>query len=148
MRTLIQRVNKASVQVENKVVGRIDRGLLILVCAMAGDTEKDAQKLVSKMTKLRIFADENDKMNRSIIDISGAALVVSQFTLAADTTRGNRPGFSQAANPDDGRKLYEYVVKQIENSGIHVETGEFGANMQISLINDGPATFWIDTNQS
>jgi len=148
MRTLIQRVNKASVQVENKVVGRIDRGLLILVCAMAGDTETDAQKLVSKMTKLRIFADENDKMNRSIIDISGAALVVSQFTLAADTTRGNRPGFSQAANPDDGRKLYEYVVKQIENSGIHVETGEFGANMQISLINDGPATFWIDTNQS
>ena len=148
MRTLIQRVNKASVQVENKVVGRIDRGLLILVCAMAGYTETDAQKLVSKMTKLRIFADENDKMNRSIIDISGAALVVSQFTLAADTTRGNRPGFSQAANPDDGRKLYEYVVKQIENSGIHVETGEFGANMQISLINDGPATFWIDTNQS
>ena len=148
MRTLIQRVNKASVQVENKVVGRIDRGLLILVCAMAGDTETDAQKLVSKMTKLRIFADENDKMNRSIIDISGAALVVSQFTLAADTSRGNRPGFSQAANPDDGRKLYEYVVKQIENSGIHVETGEFGANMQISLINDGPATFWIDTNQS
>ena len=148
MRTLIQRVNKASVQVDKKVVGRIDRGLLILLCAMAGDTEKDAQKLVSKMTKLRIFADENDKMNRSIIDISGAALVVSQFTLAADTTRGNRPGFSQAANPDDGRKLYEYVVKQIENSGIHVETGEFGANMQISLINDGPATFWIDTNQS
>ena len=87
-------------------------------------------------------------MNRSIIDISGAALVVSQFTLEADTSRGNRPGFSQAANPDDGRKLYEYVVKQIENSGIHVETGEFGANMQISLINDGPATFWIDTNQS
>lgn len=148
MRLLIQRVNEASVQVNNKVVGRIGRGLLVFVCAMAGDSEKEAQKLVSKLTKLRIFADQEGKMNRSIIDISGAVLVVSQFTLAADTSRGNRPGFSQAANPDDGKKLYDYFLKQIKHSGIDVETGKFGANMQISLINDGPATFWFDTSKS
>jgi D-tyrosyl-tRNA(Tyr) deacylase len=87
-------------------------------------------------------------MNRSIVDIAGAALVVSQFTLAADTSRGNRPGFSHAANPDDGRKLYEYFITEIQNSGTSVETGEFGADMRVSLINDGPATFWMDTSQS
>jgi D-aminoacyl-tRNA deacylase len=148
MRALIQRVTKASVQVDSQVVGQIDQGLLILVCAMAGDTETEVEKLASKMTKLRIFTDENGKMNRSIIDIAGAALVVSQFTLAADTSRGNRPGFSHAANPDDGRKLYEYFIVEMQNSGTSVETGEFGADMRVSLINDGPATFWMDTSQS
>ncbi|MDG1935558.1 MAG: D-aminoacyl-tRNA deacylase [Paracoccaceae bacterium] len=148
MRALIQRVTKASVQVDSQVVGQIDQGLLILLCAMAGDTETEVEKLASKVTKLRIFMDENGKMNRSIIDIAGAALVVSQFTLAADTSRGNRPGFSHAANPDDGRKLYEYFIVEMQNSGTSVETGEFGADMRVSLINDGPATFWMDTSQS
>ena len=148
MRALIQRVTKASVQVDSQVVGQIDQGLLILLCAMAGDTETEVEKLASKMTKLRIFTDENGKMNRSIVDIAGAALVVSQFTLAADTSRGNRPGFSHAANPDDGRKLYEYFIAEIQNSGTSVKTGEFGADMRVSLINDGPATFWMDTSQS
>ena len=148
MRALIQRVTKASVQVDSQVVGQIDQGLLILLCAMAGDTETEVEKLASKMTKLRIFTDKNGKMNRSIIDIAGAALVVSQFTLAADTSRGNRPGFSHAANPDDGRKLYEYFIAKMQNSGTSVETGEFGADMRISLINDVPATFWMDTSQS
>ena len=148
MRALIQRVTKASVQVDSQVVGQIDQELLILLCAMAGDTETEVEKLASKMTKLRIFTDKNGKMNRSIIDIAGAALVVSQFTLAADTSRGNRPGLSHAANPDDGRKLYEYFIVEMQNSGTSVETGEFGADMRVSLINDGPATFWMDTSQS
>ena len=145
MRALLQRVGRSAVEVREQTIGQIDQGLLILVCAMDGDGPKEADKLASKISKLRIFSDEAGKMNRSLLDIGGSALVVSQFTLAADTSRGNRPGFSSAAKPEEGRQLYEYFAKALEKLGIKVETGEFGADMQVSLVNDGPVTIWIDT---
>jgi D-tyrosyl-tRNA(Tyr) deacylase len=145
MRALVQRVSQASVSVDGNVVGQIDEGLLILICAMQGDGELQAENLAAKISKLRIFRDEDGRMNRSIIDIAGKALVVSQFTLAADTSRGNRPGFSAAAAPDIGRALYLHFVQAIADLGIAVATGEFGADMRVSLVNDGPVTIWIDT---
>jgi len=145
MRALLQRVGRSAVEVREQTIGQIDQGLLILVCAMDGDGPKEADQLASKISKLRIFSDEAGKMNRSLLDIGGSALVVSQFTLAADTSRGNRPGFSSAAKPEEGRQLYEYFAKALEKLGIKVETGEFGADMQVSLVNDGPVTIWIDT---
>ncbi|WP_457648136.1 D-aminoacyl-tRNA deacylase [Profundibacter sp.] len=144
MRALIQRVTEASVTVDGKVIGEIGTGLLVLVCAMQGDTTANADTLAAKISKLRIFQDEAGKMNRSLLDIGGAALVVSQFTLAADTSRGNRPGFSTAAKPDEGRKLYEYFADQIAGLGISTETGEFGADMAVRLLNDGPVTIWME----
>ncbi len=144
MRALIQRVTRASVTVEGEVIGRIGPGLLILVCAMQGDGEAQANKLAAKIAKLRIFKDEGGKMNRSLLDSGGAALVVSQFTLAADTARGNRPGFSTAAAPADGERLYEYFAAQMAAQGVHVETGRFGADMAVELINDGPVTIWME----
>ena len=144
MRALLQRVSRASVTVENTVVGEIGPGLLILVCAMQGDTEANAEKLAQKISKLRIFQDEAGKMNRSVTDIQGAALVVSQFTLAADTSRGNRPGFSTAASPDEGERLYEYFAGQVASLGIPVATGRFGADMDVELVNDGPVTIWME----
>ena len=147
MRALIQRVAEASVTVENRLVGRTGPGLLILVCAMSGDTEADADRLAAKIARLRIFKDEAGKMNRALTDIGGGALVVSQFTLAADTSRGNRPGFSAAAPPDDGNRLYLHFADRLRAQGIPVETGEFGADMQVQLINDGPVTIWMDTDQ-
>lgn len=146
MRALLQRVGRSAVEVREQTIGQIDHGLLILVCAMDGDGPKEADQLASKISKLRIFRDEAGKMNRSLLDIGGCALVVSQFTLAADTSRGNRPGFSSAAKPEEGRQLYEYFTKALEKLGIKVETGEFGADMQVSLVNDGPVTIWMDTN--
>ena len=145
MRALLQRVGRSAVEVREQTIGQIDQGLLILVCAMDGDGPKEADQLASKISKLRIFSDEAGKMNRSLIDIGGSALVVSQFTLAADTSRGNRPGFSSAAKPEEGRQLYEYFARALEKLGIKVETGEFGADMQVSLVNDGPVTIWMDT---
>ena len=145
MRALLQRVGRSAVEVREQTIGQIDQGLLILICAMDGDGPKEADKLASKISKLRIFSDEAGKMNRSLLDIGGSALVVSQFTLAADTSRGNRPGFSSAAKPEEGRQLYEYFAKALEKLGIKVETGEFGADMQVSLVNDGPVTIWMDT---
>lgn len=145
MRALLQRVGRSAVEVREQTIGQIDQGLLILVCAMDGDGPKEADQLASKISKLRIFSDEAGKMNRSLLDIGGSALVVSQFTLAADTSRGNRPGFSSAAKPEEGRQLYEYFAKALEKLGIKVETGEFGADMQVSLVNDGPVTIWMDT---
>lgn len=145
MRALLQRVGRSAVEVREQTIGQIDQGLLILVCAMDGDGPKEADQLASKISKLRIFRDEAGKMNRSLLDIGGSALVVSQFTLAADTSRGNRPGFSSAAKPEEGRQLYEYFAKALEKLGIKVETGEFGADMQVSLVNDGPVTIWMDT---
>ena len=145
MRALLQRVGRSAVEVREQTIGQIDHGLLILVCAMDGDGPKEADQLASKISKLRIFSDEAGKMNRSLLDIGGSALVVSQFTLAADTSRGNRPGFSSAAKPEEGRQLYEYFAKALEKLGIKVETGEFGADMQVSLVNDGPVTIWMDT---
>lgn len=144
MRALIQRVSEARVTVAGDVIGHCDRGLLILVCAMQGDQESNADQLAAKIAKLRIFPDDAGKMNRSVIDIRGAALVVSQFTLAADTKRGNRPGFSEAARPDEGKRLYNYFAKQLNNQGVAVETGRFGADMQVSLVNDGPVTIWME----
>lgn len=144
MRALIQRVTEASVTVDGKVIGEIGTGLLVLVCAMQGDTTANADTLAAKIGKLRIFPDDAGKMNRSLLDIGGAALVVSQFTLAADTSRGNRPGFSTAAKPDEGRKLYEYFASQIAGLGIPTETGEFGADMAVRLLNDGPVTIWME----
>ncbi len=144
MRALIQRVSEASVTVDGTVVGQIGPGLLVLVCAMQGDDEARAEALAARIAKLRIFRDEAGKMNRSLVDIGGAALIVSQFTLAADTSRGNRPGFSAAADPDTGNRLYEHTAKALTALGISVQTGRFGADMQVALVNDGPVTIWID----
>ena len=144
MRALLQRVSRASVSVDGAVVGEIGAGLLILICAMQGDTEAQADKLAAKIAKLRIFKDAAGKMNLSVKDAGGAALVVSQFTLAADL-RGNRPGFSYAATPDEGRRLYEYFSGRIAAEGIAVANGIFGADMDVSLNNDGPVTIWMDT---
>ncbi|WP_172326720.1 D-aminoacyl-tRNA deacylase [Mangrovicoccus sp. HB161399] len=145
MRLLIQRVAEARVEVGGEVKGRTGPGLLVLACAMAGDTEEVVAPLAAKVSKLRIFEDAAGKMNRSVLDVSGGILVVSQFTLAADTRRGNRPGFSAAAPPETGRRLYEQFARELSALGIPVETGVFGADMQVHLVNDGPVTIWMDT---
>ena len=145
MRALLQRVTQASVSVDGQRIGACGPGLLILVCAMQGDTQAEADHLAAKIAKLRIFKDEAGKMNRSITDIGGSALVVSQFTLAADISRGNRPGFSYAAAPAQAEALYEYFAAQMAAQGVAVETGQFGADMQVELLNDGPVTIWMDT---
>jgi D-tyrosyl-tRNA(Tyr) deacylase len=144
VRALLQRVSEASVTVENKTIGQIDDGLVIFVCAMQGDSQIQAKALAAKISKLRIFADDAGKMNRSLLDVGGAALIVSQFTLAGDTSRGNRPGFSSAAPPDQGRALYDYFASEVKTIGVPVQTGEFGADMKVALINDGPVTLWLD----
>ncbi|MHC0053813.1 D-aminoacyl-tRNA deacylase [Actibacterium sp. D379-3] len=145
MRALVQRVTEAAVRVDGAVIGQIGPGLLILVCAMTGDTEAQAAKLAARIAKLRIFSDAAGKMNLSLRDTGGAALVVSQFTLAADTSRGNRPGFSAAAPPEAGRALYEFFAARMQqHEGIPTRTGQFGADMAVSLINDGPVTLWLD----
>ena len=145
MRALIQRVIEASVSVDGHRVGQTGPGLLILVCAMQGDTEGGARALADKIAKLRIFRDAAGKTNLSLKDVAGGVLVVSQFTLAADTSRGNRPGFSAAAAPETGQALYEIFAAHLEGQGIPVGRGVFGAEMQVSLINDGPMTIWLDT---
>lgn len=144
MRALIQRVSSASVSVGGAVIGEVGAGVLILICAIQGDTEAQADKLAAKIAKMRIFKDEADKMNLSLLDTGGSALVVSQFTLAADTSRGNRPGFSTAAPPDEGERLYEYFARAVAEQGIPVATGRFGADMAVSLVNDGPVSIWMD----
>ena len=145
MRALVQRVSQARVDVDERVIGEIGYGFLILVCAVDGDSEADAELLAQKIAKLRILRDDQGKMNRSILDAGGEALVVSQFTLAADLSRGNRPGFSHAAPPDVGRELYESFCRLLAEEGVAVETGEFGAEMAVSLVNDGPVTIWMDS---
>ncbi len=145
MRAVLQRVSEASVRVDGQLVGQIGTGFLILVCAMGGDGELQAEKLAAKVAKLRVFKDDQGKMNRSIRDIGGSALVVSQFTLAADL-RGNRPGFSTAAPPAVGEKLYLYFSQALEKEGVPVANGRFGADMAVSLVNDGPVTIWMDTD--
>lgn len=145
MRALLQRVSSARVTVAGRVTGEIGPGLLILICAMQGDTEAEADKLAAKIIKLRIFRDEADKMNLSLKNTGGAALVVSQFTLAADTARGNRPGFSYAAPPEEGERLYRYFSDRLRDEGVRVENGEFGADMDVALVNQGPVTIWLDT---
>jgi D-tyrosyl-tRNA(Tyr) deacylase len=145
MRAVLQRVSQASVTIAGETVGRIDQGLLILVCAMAGDTPAMADRLAAKIAKLRIFKDAEGKMNLAVGDAGNAALIVSQFTLAADL-RGNRPGFSPAAPPDIGQPLYEHFCARIAAAGISVQTGVFGADMDVMLHNDGPVTIWLDTD--
>ena len=140
MRALLQRVRRAQVEVAGQVIGRIDQGLLVLVCAEQGDTEAEADRLLAKILKLRIFADEAGKMNRSVQDVGGGLLLVSQFTLAADTRGGNRPSFSQAAAPAEGRRLYDHFVARARAAHPVVQTGEFAADMQVHLVNDGPVT--------
>lgn len=144
MRALLQRVTQASVTVDGAVVGRIGPGLLILICAMQADTEAQADQMAAKIAKLRIFRDEAGKMNLSLRDTGGAALIVSQFTLAAEL-RGNRPGFSAAAGPDDGKRLYDHFITRMVAEGIPVANGVFGADMAVSLLNDGPVTVWMDS---
>lgn len=145
MRALIQRVRHAKVEVDGRTTGEIGPGLLILVCAMQGDTEAQADKLAARVAKCRIFRDDAGKMNRSVTDIGGACLVVSQFTLAADTSTGNRPGFSSAAAPDLGERLYQHFSDALRGLGLPVANGEFGADMAVTLLNDGPVTIWLDT---
>jgi D-aminoacyl-tRNA deacylase len=137
---LVQRVSEARVLVDGRTTGEIGAGLLVLVCAERGDAEAQADKLLAKLLKLRIFGDDAGKMNRSVQDVAGGLLVVSQFTLAADTSGGNRPSFTNAAAPDEGRRLYDYFVAQARAAHPQVATGEFAAHMQVHLVNDGPVT--------
>ncbi len=144
MRALVQRVSRASVASGGSVLGEIGPGLLVLVCAMRGDSEAESAWLARKTVALRIFRDADGRMNRSLADVGGAALVVSQFTLAAET-RGNRPGFSTAADPATGERLYRHFAAEVRAQGVPVATGAFGADMAVSLVNDGPVTIWLDT---
>ena len=144
MKVLVQRVKKASVEVEGKLISSIHQGLLVFIGIEKGDETLHADYLSKKISNLRIFEDKNQKMNLSVKDIKGEFLAVSQFTLAGDTTRGNRPGFDSAAYPEDAKPLYEYFVQCLQREGIPTSTGIFQADMQISLINDGPVTFWLE----
>lgn len=144
MRALIQRVSSARVLVDDAVTGEIGNGLLVFVCAMKDDTEKESEWLARKIVNLRIFRDDADRMNRSVVDVGGSALIVSQFTLAAET-KGNRPGFSTAAPPDEGKRLYENFSENVAALGVPVANGVFGADMRVELVNDGPVTIWLDT---
>jgi D-aminoacyl-tRNA deacylase len=143
---LLQRVSHASVVVDGATVGAIETGLMVLVCAEKGDTEREADALLAKLLSYRVFADDAGKMNRSVTDIAGALLLVPQFTLAADTRSGTRPSFSPAASPDDGRRLFDYFVRRACVSHGKVETGIFGADMKVALVNDGPVTFWLQVD--
>ena len=140
---LLQRVKNASVTVNDQVIGAMEKGLLILVCAEKGDSEEQCEKLAKKVLAYRIFEDENGKMNKSVSDIGGEILIVSQFTLAADTAKGLRPSFTPAADPETGKRLYEHFIEKVGESGLKTQTGQFGANMQVALINDGPVTIWL-----
>ena len=140
---LLQRVSEAAVRVDGATVGAIGPGLLVLLCAEKGDTEREANLLLTKLLGYRVFADDAGKMNRSLADVNGGLLLVPQFTLAADTRSGTRPSFTPAAAPDDGRRLFEYAVRQARERHGQVETGVFGADMKVALINDGPVTFWL-----
>lgn len=146
MRLVIQRVNQASVSVDDKTVGKIEKGFMVLVGVTHSDTEKTIDYLVNKMCHLRIFSDENSKMNLSIEDVKGELLIISQFTLYADCKKGNRPSFVNSANPDIANQLYEYFVKKCKEKVENVQTGVFGADMQVSLINDGPVTIVLEHN--
>jgi D-tyrosyl-tRNA(Tyr) deacylase len=145
MRALIQRVSQARVDIAGETVGEVGNGMLVLVCAMQGDGDDEARILARKTANLRIFESEPGKMNLSVVASGGGALVVSQFTLAADTSRGNRPGFSYAAPPDEGERLYELFTVSLAEHEVPVATGRFGQEMQVHLVNDGPVTIWLDT---
>ena len=147
MKAVIQRVTRASVEVEGRIVGRIGAGLLVLLGVAKGDDERDLSYLLEKLQTLRIFGDDQGKMNRSLVDVGGALLLVSQFTLLGDTSKGRRPGFDLAASPEAARALYEQAVERLRSAGLTVETGVFGAHMQVELLNDGPVTFIVDSRR-
>ena len=147
MRVLLQRTTQASVKIGGKIHGEINRGLVILVGICGDDTEDDARWLVQKIIQMRIFADSDGKMNLSLQDIEGELLVISQFTLHASTKKGNRPSFIQAARPEHAIPLYDFFINRLNESNLKVETGIFGADMQVSLINDGPVTIWMDSKE-
>ncbi len=145
MRAVVQRVKKSSVNVDNQIIGRIDKGLLVLLGVSKGDTPSDADYLANKIVNLRIFEDDDAKMNRSLLSIGGKMLVVSQFTLLGDCRKGRRPSFAAAASPQKAAELYEYFVQQVRRLGIAVETGRFQAIMEVTLINDGPVTLVLES---
>ena len=146
MLAVVQRVSRANVRVKENIVGEIDGGLVILLGIEKGDDEKDATSLAHKISKLRMFNDDNDKMNLSILDVNGAALVISQFTLCADTKKGRRPNFLNAESPDLSNNLYELFKTLLIKNGLQVQSGEFGAMMDVQLVNNGPVTFILNSN--
>ncbi len=146
MRALIQRVSEARVTVDDEVIGAIGKGFLVLLGVGQDDAEAQAEKLWRKISKMRIFEDENGKTNLGLADVDGSVLVVSQFTLYANCKKGNRPSFTEAAAPEEGRRLYEYFVSLAKADVARVETGSFGALMEVALVNDGPFTVWLDTD--
>lgn len=145
MRTVIQRVSSSRVSVDGKTIGQIGPGMCILVGVAPADTEDDARRAAEKIVNLRIFADDAGKMDRSLLDTGGSALIISQFTLFADCRKGRRPSFTKAADPELGRSIYEYFSRCIEDLGVHVENGCFGADMSVEIVNDGPVTILIDS---
>ncbi|MFC1899336.1 D-aminoacyl-tRNA deacylase [Chloroflexota bacterium] len=147
MKALLQRVSKASVSINNEAVGKIGRGITVFVGVASGDTKKDAEYLAQKTVNLRIFPDEDDKFNFSTLDIKGEILLVSQFTLLADTRKGRRPNFSEAAPPDEAEKLFKEFVKQVRTTGLKVATGRFQEHMHVEIHNDGPVTIFLDSKR-
>ena len=146
MIAVIQRTKSGAVKVKEKIIGQIDKGFVIFLGVTDTDRETDADYLADKIAHIRVFKDNNDKMNFSIQDVSGSALVISQFTLCGDTRKGRRPSFIHAAYPDKGKALYEYFIRKLKSKEITISSGEFGANMEVSLVNDGPVTFVLDSN--
>lgn len=144
MKLIIQRVDEAKVEVKNKIVGKIGKGFLVLVGIKKGDTKKEADYLAEKLCKLRIFSDENNKMNLSLQDIKGELLIISQFTIYSDCTHGNRPGFTEAAEPQEAEELYEYFKNKCKEKINKIQSGIFGANMKVSLLNNGPVTIILE----
>lgn len=142
---LLQRVSRAAVTVENRCIGDIDRGLLVLVGVQRGDNEARAERLLDRLLGYRVFEDKEGRMNLSLLDVEGGLLLVPQFTLAADTSKGRRPGFSLAAPPEEGARLFDFVLQRAQTRVARVHSGKFGADMQVSLVNDGPVTFWLET---
>jgi D-aminoacyl-tRNA deacylase len=147
MKALLQRVSMASVEANGQIAGNIDKGLVVFLCAMKGDAEKDLDYIVKKVSQLRIFEDDQGKLNRSILDIHGSALVVSQFTLAATTRKGNRPSFEAAEAPEQAKDMYDEFVRRLKERGAKVQTGIFAATMAVSLVNDGPVTILLDSRE-
>ena len=145
MRAVIQRVKQASVTVDNRIVGKIQQGILVLLAVAQNDTLEEAKFLARKISELRIFEDEHDKMNLSVLDVKGSLLVVSQFTLYGDCRKGRRPSFDQSADPQTAEELYEQFVELVKQTGLNVETGQFRARMDVALVNDGPVTFILET---
>lgn len=147
MKFVIQRVKNASVTVDNETIGQIDKGFLVLIGITSSDTKEIADAMVKKLINLRIFKDNQDKMNLSIKDIAGSLLLISQFTLYADCSHGNRPGFTDAAKPDYANNLYEYIIQECKKYDVPVQTGSFGADMKVNLLNDGPVTIILDSDE-